>query len=336
MSWYLVMCEGPFEDKAFPLENKEITIGRAGDNNIIINESQVSRHHARLVAQGGGYVVEDLESSNGTWINSAPCNYPVMLQSNDTLQLGDNVVLVYSDSPQVTIKPKKVKPGDYKAREEMTKSVAQQGVRLSDHITTRVLPIYLIGAIVGITAIVAIILGVSMASRNTPTPTPISTAISNPTSTSAPMMEIKTKVPALPTTTSSARTVDRPFEIAVMSREYEPWGWPEHPGGCAGPYDEDDIQQRFTVKLVFTNNSYQPIRGDWRPRFVTNIGTDLPTCMVEFDDTPIKPGETKEVSFFTHLLKDKWVSKMIVEEADYKWETCLDEMGNQIECPAEE
>jgi hypothetical protein len=50
--------------------NKDvITIGRDGDNDLIINDETVSRHHARILRDSGRYVIEDIGSNNGTYVN---------------------------------------------------------------------------------------------------------------------------------------------------------------------------------------------------------------------------------------------------------------------------
>jgi ABC-type multidrug transport system ATPase subunit/predicted component of type VI protein secretion system len=46
------------------------TFGRAPDNDVVLNDARVSRHHARLVYQNGRYVLRDLNSHNGTWVGS--------------------------------------------------------------------------------------------------------------------------------------------------------------------------------------------------------------------------------------------------------------------------
>ena len=46
-------------------------IGRNDDNDVIVNDGRVSRHHARIVAEGSGFAIEDLQSSNGTFVDGA-------------------------------------------------------------------------------------------------------------------------------------------------------------------------------------------------------------------------------------------------------------------------
>ena len=65
----------------------ETSIGRASDNNIVINEATVSGHHCKIMVVGNNYVVEDLNSTNGTKVNgSGIAQAP--LSSGSLLQLG--------------------------------------------------------------------------------------------------------------------------------------------------------------------------------------------------------------------------------------------------------
>ena len=46
-----------------------MTVGRAADNDLLLFDPEVSRHHARLEPAGAGWRVVDLDSTNGTWVN---------------------------------------------------------------------------------------------------------------------------------------------------------------------------------------------------------------------------------------------------------------------------
>ena len=63
-----------------------VTIGRLPDNGIIIDNPTVSSHHARVLQEGDSYFVEDLESTNGTYVNDLPI-------SRRTLKDGDVVLI---------------------------------------------------------------------------------------------------------------------------------------------------------------------------------------------------------------------------------------------------
>ena len=65
----LVMRTGPNPGKAFELNQSILTIGRDVANTIVINDAEISRKHARILSQAGGFVIEDTGSTNGTYIN---------------------------------------------------------------------------------------------------------------------------------------------------------------------------------------------------------------------------------------------------------------------------
>jgi pSer/pThr/pTyr-binding forkhead associated (FHA) protein len=69
------------------------TIGRLPDNQIVIDNPAVSGHHARLVCDGDGAVLEDLDSTNGTFVNGRPVTRHAM-QSGDSVLVGKHT-LVY-------------------------------------------------------------------------------------------------------------------------------------------------------------------------------------------------------------------------------------------------
>jgi predicted component of type VI protein secretion system len=90
-----VMRSGPTPGVTFPLDGDQLTIGRDSVNGVAINDAEVSRKHARLTFQGGKYVVEDLGSTNGTFVNGQRLAGPVVLKPGDVVSLGEQIVLMY-------------------------------------------------------------------------------------------------------------------------------------------------------------------------------------------------------------------------------------------------
>jgi predicted component of type VI protein secretion system len=91
----LTMRKGPLPGKAFDLAKSLFTIGREVKNDIVINDAEVSRQHVRLTERPDGYWVEDLASTNGTFVNGQRLTGPVALHSGDILGLGSTVELEY-------------------------------------------------------------------------------------------------------------------------------------------------------------------------------------------------------------------------------------------------
>jgi pSer/pThr/pTyr-binding forkhead associated (FHA) protein len=97
----LVMRAGPTTGKFFELIGADITIGRDPSADIVINIPEVSRKHARLRQETGGFVLEDLGSTNGTFVNGQRLSSPHSLRHGDTIMLGEAVALGYeSATPQ--------------------------------------------------------------------------------------------------------------------------------------------------------------------------------------------------------------------------------------------
>lgn len=128
--YQLVMRTGPTTGKTYTLEASEVTVGRDPSNDIVINDAEVSRKHARLLFQEGSYVLEDLGSTNGTYINGQRLMGPYQLRHGDLILLGENISMTYEYLPQdeegtVAVRPRQVEtpavppPSQYAyAREE--------------------------------------------------------------------------------------------------------------------------------------------------------------------------------------------------------------------------
>ncbi len=87
----LVVHAGPLAGKGFPITKEMLTFGRDPDNDITVDDTQVSRHHARLLIQGDEIIIEDLGSTNGTKVNGKPISGKQVLQPADIISIGASV-----------------------------------------------------------------------------------------------------------------------------------------------------------------------------------------------------------------------------------------------------
>jgi len=95
-SYRMTVRQGPVPGKVFDLVKDVLTIGRDMNNDIVINDAEVSRNHGRLTSQSGGYLIEDLASTNGTFVNGQRLIGPKLLNPGDVIGLGETIVIEYS------------------------------------------------------------------------------------------------------------------------------------------------------------------------------------------------------------------------------------------------
>lgn len=74
-------------------DGSALTIGRAADNDVVLSDSRVSRHHARVAGRRGTIVYTDLGSTNGSRVNGVAVG-ELVLGAGDRIQLGDSLIVV--------------------------------------------------------------------------------------------------------------------------------------------------------------------------------------------------------------------------------------------------
>jgi hypothetical protein len=85
---------------SIPLNEDVVNIGRARENQIVVDDPAVSRHHLQLRLNYGRYILFDAQSQGGTLVNDTPVNEH-RLQTGDVIQIG-NTRLVYMEDPRGT------------------------------------------------------------------------------------------------------------------------------------------------------------------------------------------------------------------------------------------
>ena len=88
---YLVVLSGPRVGRTIHLA-KEVTLGRAGENDVCIDDPAVSAHHAKIRREESTYVLYDLASENGTRVESQKVHRQE-LQSGNHISVGDELYM---------------------------------------------------------------------------------------------------------------------------------------------------------------------------------------------------------------------------------------------------
>jgi len=83
----LLMVEGPSPGKRFFVEQAVLLVGRDADCDVVIPDRQVSRRHASIMLEDGAYVLKDLDSKNGTFVNGQELSGPHALSDGDEIQI---------------------------------------------------------------------------------------------------------------------------------------------------------------------------------------------------------------------------------------------------------
>ncbi|MCK5793472.1 MAG: FHA domain-containing protein [Anaerolineales bacterium] len=94
-NYLLTVIKGFNKGEVFPLEADEIIIGRGEENEIVFNIAEVSRTHAVLTKAEEGFMIKDLGSTNGTYVDKKKIGGKYLLKPGDTVMLGDAIYMTY-------------------------------------------------------------------------------------------------------------------------------------------------------------------------------------------------------------------------------------------------
>jgi len=97
----LEAVSGPLEGRTFPLTEDELSIGREPNNQISLLDSLVSRRHCVIRRDGEGFLIQDLDSRNSTFVNSLPVKERV-LADGDQIRIGKSILVFQGVSNDVS------------------------------------------------------------------------------------------------------------------------------------------------------------------------------------------------------------------------------------------
>jgi hypothetical protein len=87
----LVITQGERKGLVINLDRREISIGRAENSDLVINDEYTSTHHAKLVLINNDWMLQDLNSTNGTFIDDNRVGTPVVVHLDTPIRIGKTV-----------------------------------------------------------------------------------------------------------------------------------------------------------------------------------------------------------------------------------------------------
>src|SRR5947207_1154922 len=96
----IVVNEKGGEQKRLEFDKPEVTIGRVQGNDIILPKGNVSKRHSRIVLKDGKFIIVDLKSTNGTYVNGRKITSPLVLKETEKVYIGDFILTVEEGAAQ--------------------------------------------------------------------------------------------------------------------------------------------------------------------------------------------------------------------------------------------
>src|ERR1700734_2658895 len=88
----LVVTAGALKGTSLDLDQQQITLGRANDATLVLNDDYASSRHARIFPQDGQWIVEDLGSTNGTYLDRQKVTRPMPVPVGVPIRIGKTVL----------------------------------------------------------------------------------------------------------------------------------------------------------------------------------------------------------------------------------------------------
>jgi len=89
---FLVVTAGALKGTSLDLAQQQITLGRANDATLVLNDDYASSRHARIFPQDGQWIVEDLGSTNGTYLDRQKVTGPTPVPLGVPIRIGKTVL----------------------------------------------------------------------------------------------------------------------------------------------------------------------------------------------------------------------------------------------------
>src|SRR6476469_1953641 len=90
----IIISEKGGAERRESFDKNEINVGRVQGNDLMLPKGNVSKHHARLLYRDGRFIVTDLKSTNGTYVNGRKISQATIVREGDKIYIGDFVLRI--------------------------------------------------------------------------------------------------------------------------------------------------------------------------------------------------------------------------------------------------
>ena len=101
----VVITEKGGEQRRLEFDKSEVNVGRVQGNDIILPKGNVSKRHSRIVVKDGKFIIVDLKSTNGTYVNGRKITSPLVVKNQDKIYIGDFILHVEDGMPGAPAQP---------------------------------------------------------------------------------------------------------------------------------------------------------------------------------------------------------------------------------------
>lgn len=122
----IIISEKGGAERREAFDKNEINVGRVQGNDLMLPKGNVSKHHARLLFRDGRFIVTDLKSTNGTYVNGRKIAQATIVREGDKIYIGDFVLRLETNGQQAA-PPPEVTAG---AEDESIRTLARDAARM--------------------------------------------------------------------------------------------------------------------------------------------------------------------------------------------------------------
>src|SRR5579883_261398 len=90
----ITLAERNGDSQQLEFDKNEVTIGRLNGNDIVLAKGNVSKYHSRIVLKDGKFIIVDMKSTNGTYVNGKKIAAPQVIRPSDKIYIGDYIINV--------------------------------------------------------------------------------------------------------------------------------------------------------------------------------------------------------------------------------------------------